>query len=308
MTKLKYALVSVYNKNKLKFLCSILKKNKIRIISTGSTSKKIKSLGYQCQKVESLTNFKEILDGRVKTLHPKIHASLLFNRKNKKHSKEFNNLKFPNISFVIVNLYPFETKLNKKNFKNLIEFIDIGGNTLLRSAAKNFEHVTAVCDIEDYKLLNKNLNENNSNTTLNFRKKMAGKIFRLTSKYDGLISNWIDKNNMKIKSNLSVYDLKYGENPHQKSMIYIKKRTNSYYTNQIQGKKIGYNNLLDIDSAFRCVSEFQKPTCVIIKHNTPCGAASNKLITLAFKYAINADLKSSFGGVVAFNKNRSQWP
>ena len=174
MMKEKFALISVYNKNGLKNLCSAFIKNDIKIISTGSTAKHILSLGFSCKSVSNVTKFKEILDGRVKTLHPNIHASLLFNRKINRHIKSFNKLKFPVIDFLIVNLYPFEKIIKKtSDLSKCIEMIDIGGPALLRSSSKNYESVTTICDINDYKSLINELNSNLGSTTLDFRKKIC---------------------------------------------------------------------------------------------------------------------------------------
>ena len=206
----KYALVSLYNKDKIQFLCQILNKHNIEIIATGSTSLQIKKIGYKCHSVSKLTKLKEMFDGRIKTLHHKIHASLLFNRKKNNHLKEFGSLNFPKIDFVIVNLYPFESAINnsKKNPK-LIEMIDIGGPTLLRSSAKNFDFVTTITDINDYNLLDKNLSANNGTTSLPFRKRMAAKAFKTTSIYDKIITNWLQKNNNFLfsENNKKIYDM-----------------------------------------------------------------------------------------------------
>ena len=305
MQKKRFALVSVYDKNNLDKICELFKKYNIEIISTSTTSRYIKKIGYKCQEVSNFIKFKEILDGRVKTLHPLIHASLLFDRNNKNHSQTFKKLNFPEIDFLIINLYPFESTLNKKlNFKKIIEFIDIGGTALLRSAAKNFKTVTAICNILDYEIFKKNMVQNKGKTSFSFRKHMAAKIFDSTSSYDKIISNWINKNkkNIKILNHEKKY-LRYGENPHQKSYFYQSKSNNHLYTAaQIKNKSLSYNNILDIDAAYNCIREFEKPTCVIIKHNTPCGVASDTNIYRAFNKAFDADNVSAFGGIVALNR------
>ena len=301
----KNALVSLYNKNDLEYLCSTLQKFNINIISTGQTSVFIKKIGFKCTELSKITNFKEILNGRVKTLHPVVFSSILFNRNNKKHQNQIKLLKYPIIDFVIVNLYPF-SDLNKEynNFEDHIEMIDVGGVSLLRAAAKNFDSVTAVTKIEDYKSLKKNLISNNGKTSLDFRKKMASKVYKITSLYDNEIANWLDKKdkesfliNEKYKSKLS-----YGENPHQQS-FYLSSTKSSIANNKIQGKKLSHNNILDISSALECINDFESPTCVIIKHNNPCGVASNSDINKAFLLAKECDEESSFGGIVAFNKS-----
>ena len=290
-----FALVSVYDKKNISLLCNVLKINKIGIISTGSTSKTIKSLGFDCFEVSNLTKLKEVLDGRIKTLHPKIYISILHNRNNNNHKKIFNKTNFPKIDYVIVNLYPFAKFVNK-NHKDIIEMIDIGGPTLLRASAKNYDSVTTISSPNDYKLLKNNIEKNYGNTDLNFRKKMAKKSFKLTFKYDQSIYSWfLNINNSKdIK-------LRYGENPNQRAVLQ-KYRGRSIVNYQIQGKKISYNNILDIDSGLDFLSEFSEPTAVIIKHNNACGVASSKTIKNSFVKAFKSDKKSAFGGVILINK------
>lgn len=302
----KYALISVYDKKNINIICEYFFKKNISIISTGSTALKIKKSGYPCLLVSDLIKFKEILDGRVKTLHPNIHASLLFSRDSKIHQREFNKMNFPIIDFVIVNLYPFSEVIKKNlNYQECLDMIDIGGPTLLRSAAKNYKYVTAICDVADYKKFIHNLKSNNGLTSLIFRKKMASKVFHTTYKYDKIIAEWFNNKNNLNKFEIFNHDketLKYGENPHQKSYFYKENNKNNFFDNIISGNKISYNNLLDIDVAFSCVNEFIMPTCVIIKHNSPCGIASNKNISYAFTNAKNTDPISAFGGIIAFNK------
>ena len=290
-----FALISVFDKSNLDFLCKLFKKYEIGIISSGSTSKKIKSLGYNCFEISKLTQFNEVLDGRVKTLHPNIYISLLHNRDNHDHKKTFKNTNFPKIDFVIVNLYPF-SKYKKNKMFNAVEMIDIGGPTLLRAAAKNFESVTSIGSPNDYTLLINNIEKNSGKTDLGFRKKMAAKTFKLISKYDQNIHNWFINN--KDRKDIK---LKYGENPHQKAKLKIK-NTSSLGNYKIQGKEIGYNNILDIDSGLDFLNEFKEPTTVIIKHNNACGVASSKTIRGSFLKALKSDKKSAFGGVVLVNK------
>ena len=301
----KYALISVYEKKKILNICKILNKFNIGIISTGLTSKIIKKGGYNCKTISSLTKFKEILDGRVKTLHPKIYASILYNRKKKSHIKTFNKLNIPKIDFIIINLYPFKNIIkNSSIFEDCIEMIDIGGSTLLRSAAKNYEYITVISSINDYNIFIKNLKTNNGSTTLKFRELMAKKVFKMTADYDHSIANWMirkDFKSSKINNNKSI-KLKYGENPNQKSKYILNTKTNSLFKEKIQGKEIGYNNILDLDAGLNCIEEFNEPTCVIIKHNNPCGVASNKSINISFKNAHKGDKISAFGGIVIFNR------
>ena len=191
--KKKFALVSVYNKNKLKYLCSNLIKNNYNLISTGSTGNKIRSMGFKCIDISEITKFKEMFDGRIKTLNPLIYSSLLYVRDNKNHSKQFLSLKVPEISIVIVNLYPFEKyKINNKKNK-LIEMIDIGGPSLLRAASKNFKFVTPVINPMDYTKLINNIKKNSGETDINFRKEMAYKVFKEISNYDEKIAKWFNE-------------------------------------------------------------------------------------------------------------------
>ena len=191
--KKKYALISVYDKKKLKYLCFNLIKNNYSLISTGSTGVKIRSMGFKCIDISKITKFKEMLDGRIKTINPLIYASLLYIRKNKKHKKQFLSLKIPEISIVIVNLYPFKKYKDNNEIDNTIEMIDIGGPSLLRAASKNFESITSIIDTNDYKKLIKNIQKNNGLTDINFRRRMAQKVFKKTSNYDRIIEKWFNE-------------------------------------------------------------------------------------------------------------------
>ncbi len=191
--KKKFALISVFEKRNLKYLCSNLDKFNYSFMSSGSTGEKIRELGFKCQDISKLTNFKEMFGGRVKTLNPLIYSSLLYIRDNKIHKKQFKLLKMPEIDIVVVNLYPFKKYLRKNNYDKIIEMIDIGGPSLLRAAGKNFKYITPIIDILDYKKLVKNLYENKGTTDIFFRKKMAQKVFKQTSQYDKIISNWLNE-------------------------------------------------------------------------------------------------------------------
>ena len=291
-----FALISVFDKSNLDFLCKLFKKYEIGMISSGSTSKKIRSLGYNCFEISKLTKFNEVLDGRVKTLHPKIYISILHNRDNHDHKKTFNKTNFPKIDFVIVNLYPFTKYINSKKINDAIEMIDIGGPTLIRASAKNYNGVTTICSPKDYKSLKNNMKKNSGSTDYNFRKRMAQKTFRLTSEYDDEIYRWLSEN-----KKFSHIKLRYGENPNQNAFLKTTKNLNLSNL-QIQGKEIGYNNILDIDSGLDFINEFTEPTTVIIKHNNACGVASSKTIKGSFLKALKSDKKSAFGGVVLVNK------
>ena len=192
--KQKFALISVFEKKNLKYLCSNLNKFNYSFVSSGSTGKKIRELGFRCKDISKLTNFKEMFGGRVKTLNPLIYSSLLYIRDNKIHKKQFQLLNMPEIDIVVVNLYPFKKYLKKNNNDQIIEMIDIGGPSLLRAAGKNFKYITPIIDIIDYKKLVTNLYKNNGSTDIIFRKKMANKVFKQTAQYDKIISNWLNEN------------------------------------------------------------------------------------------------------------------
>ena len=293
------ALISVYDKSSINKICYILNKYNIGIISTGATAKKIISLGYECKEISNLTKFKEILDGRVKTLNPKLHASILYKRKNPKHEKVFKKLNFPIIDFVIVNFYPFAKISNKESSDKKIEMIDIGGPSMIRSASKNFESVTTICDKKYYDSLIKELTKNKGVTSLTFRKKMAEKNFKLTSDYDLSIFKWFNGDKRKVKNNK--IKIKYGENPNQKA-YYLTNTKSNLFSSQLNGKSLGYNNILDISEGLNCLNEFKEPTCVIIKHNNPCGVASSTNIKSAYLKAVECDPVSAFGGIVLVNR------
>ena len=192
--KKKFVLISVYDKKNLKYLCTNLKKFNYNFISSGSTGEKIRSMGFKCKDISKLTKFKEMFDGRVKTLNPLIYSSLLFLRNNKAHIKQFQKLKMPEIDIVVVNLYPFKKYSKKNSVNDVIEMIDIGGPSLLRAASKNFKYITPIMDQKDYQKLIKNLKKNNGFTDIIFRKKMAQKIFKEVSNYDNSISRWLNEN------------------------------------------------------------------------------------------------------------------
>ena len=227
LKKIKRAIISVTNKSNLKVILPVLKKFNVEIISSGGSFKKIRSLKYNCINISDYTGFSEMLDGRVKTLHPKIYAGILNIRSNKKHRKDLRKKKIPNIDLVIVDLYPFAKKLDKKiKFKKLIDYVDIGGPALIRAAAKNFNDVTVITKTSDYLLLANQLKINKGSTSIKFRKFMSAKAFSLTAYYDSVISNWLNSEaNIKFPSKLTLHGklnekLRYGENPHQDGSLY----------------------------------------------------------------------------------------
>ena len=298
----RFALISTFDKSKLYKVCKTLIFYNISIIATDSTAQQIKSYGFDCKTVSNITKYKEILDGRVKTLNPIIHGSLLFKRNNPNHLKEAIKNNHPLIDFVIVNLYPFKKAKNHGNFEKILEMIDIGGVAILRSASKNFRSVTTINGLEHYNKFIKELKINRGITSIGFRKKMAINTFHKTANYDLEIYKWLNKNNLQ-PNNKNSTKLKYGENPDQKAEYKFNKKQNCIFNNVISGKTLSYNNILDVDSGMECMHEFSEPTCVIIKHNTPCGVASSQNIKLAYHRALSCDPISSFGGVYIFNRS-----
>ena len=307
MKKIKSALISVSDKSNLQPLLKSLKKNNIKIISSGGTFKEIKKLKFKCLEVSDFTDFKEILGGRVKTLHPKIHAGILNKRNNKSHLKDLKNNNFENIDLVIVNFYPFEKVINQtKNHDKIIENIDIGGPTMVRAAAKNYNDVTIISSPEQYFELVNQLRTNNGATSLDFRKKMSQLAFTETAYYDSVITNYFNKiSNInfpkkKITHGNLIEKLRYGENPHQQSAIYS--QTKDIKLNKIHGKTLSYNNYNDIFSALTISKSLPKNVgTVIVKHANPCGVSIIKNNLDSYKSALACDPISAFGGIVSCN-------
>ena len=307
MKKIKRALISVSDKKNLNQIIKTLKKYKVEIISSGGTFKKIKKLKYNCKEVSEYTGSPEILGGRVKTLHPKIHAGILNKRQNKSHKNDLIKNNFKNIDLVIVNFYPFEETIkNKKNHKRIIEDIDVGGPTMVRAAAKNYNDVTVITSNDQYEDFIKEMNKNNGSTTLRFREKMSQLAFSETAYYDALISEYFNKINNNFFTNKKVIygnlieRLRYGENPHQQSAIYSKNKTLNI--KQLHGKQLSYNNYNDIFAALTISKLLPKNTgTVIIKHTNPCGVSILKNKLDSYKSALSCDPVSSFGGIISCN-------
>ena len=307
MKKIKRALISVSNKTELNKILKTLKKYKIEIISSGGTHKEIKKLGFKCLEVSNYTGSPEILDGRVKTLHPKIHAGILSKRENKSHTKDLLKNNFKNIDLVIVNFYPFEETLNQtKNHKKIIENIDIGGPAMVRAAAKNYNDVTVITNFNQYNELNNELKKYNGSTSSQFREKMSREAFSETSYYDALITNYFNKisknkfpNKKLIFGNL-VEKLRYGENPHQEGAIYSSSKKLKIH--KLNGKQLSYNNFNDIYSALLISKSLPKNTgTTIVKHANPCGVSIHKNKVESYRLALKCDPISAFGGIVSCN-------
>ena len=305
--KIKKAIMSLSDKSEIKLILNTLKKYKINIISSGGTSKEIKKLGYKCTEVSDYTNTDEILDGRVKTLNPKLYAGILSKRDDKNHKKELKKYNYEEIDLVIVNFYPFEEKLKRTSDHNkLIENIDIGGPTLVRAAAKNYRHTTILTSPSQYKEFILDLEKNKGSTSLEFRKTLSQEAFNLTAYYDSVISEYFnDYNNDYFPQKKTFHGnlvevLRYGENPHQQSAIYS--RNENLDITQLSGKKLSYNNYNDIYAALNISQTLPKNTgTVIVKHANPCGVSKNSNKINSYKEALACDPISAFGGIVSCN-------
>ncbi|MDR0617655.1 MAG: bifunctional phosphoribosylaminoimidazolecarboxamide formyltransferase/IMP cyclohydrolase [Endomicrobium sp.] len=308
------ALVSLSCKTGVVELVKELKKIGWDIISSGGTAKTLKENSIECKEISDVTGFPEILDGRVKTLNPKIHGGILAIRNNREHLSQLRKYGIDTIDMVVVNLYPFEATINtieKPQDKNIsqevIENIDIGGVALLRAAAKNYKDVLVVCDQNDYSLV---LDSLKNRLPLNdLRLTLAAKAFRHTAYYDSLISTYLTYE--KFPDQLTIplrklSNLRYGENPHQCAALYShgteKNKSVVISAKQLHGKELSYNNYLDLESAWSLVHEFEKPACAIIKHNNPCGCAESENLQESYLKALSCDPLSAFGGIIAFNR------
>ena len=307
MKKIKRALISVSDKKKLRPLLNLLKKKKIEIISSGGTFKEIRKLKFKCIEISKYTNTPEILDGRVKTLHPKIHAGILSKRNKRSHNKDLMKNNFKNIDLVVVNFYPFGEILKRtSNQQKIIENIDIGGPTIARGAAKNYNDVTVITSINQYDEFIKEMNKYSGKTSLKFRKKLSKIAFAETAYYDAIISNYFNKldkdqfpQKKVIQANL-INKLRYGENPHQKSAIYS--QNTNLAIKQLNGKQLSYNNYNDALTALSISNSMPKNIgTVIIKHANPCGVSILKNNVKSYESAIACDPISAFGGIVSCN-------
>ena len=307
MNKIRKALISVSNKKDLKPLINALSKFKIEIISSGGTYKEIKRLGFKCIEISKFTNTPEILNGRVKTLHPKIYGGILNKRQNKKHLREIKKNNYENIDLVIVNFYPFEnTLLKKADHNKIIENIDIGGPTMVRAAAKNYNDVVVICNPNQYQSFINELKTNKGSTSLNFREKLAEEAFMETAYYESNIFKYFNERSdnpfpeKNIFSGKLIGKARYGENPHQKAAIYTK--SNHQDIIQLSGKDLSYNNYNDLYSALSTTKLLPDNKGVaIIKHSNPCGVSINQNKIKSFKEALESDPISAFGGIVSCN-------
>lgn len=312
MTRIERALLSCTNKSGLVDFAKFLQSQNIEILSTGGTAKTLREAGVTVKDVAEHTGFPEMLDGRVKTLHPKIHGGFLFKRNDVSHQQQVAEHNITPIDLVVVNLYEFSQTVANPNciFADAIENIDIGGPAMLRSAAKNHDFVTVITDPSDYVLVQNEIAKN-GNTNKDTRQKLALKVYQTTSRYDAAISDYLANTLNEEAHHLAdifhlqltkIQDLRYGENPHQQAAFYKTVNTGLSNLTQHQGKELSFNNILDTEAAYRCVLEFAEPACVIVKHNNPCGVAIADDLLTAFDKAKACDPVSSFGGVIAVNK------
>lgn len=300
--KISRCLISVSDKSGVVELAKYLALRQIEIISTGGTSELLRKNQIPVKEISEFTGFPEILDGRVKTLHPKVHGGLLAALDNPEHQKQASENFIEPIDLLIVNLYPFvETIAKTTDEIEIIENIDIGGPAMVRSAAKNFAHKTVITDQKDYQNLINELEKNSGAISLEFRKYLAAKAFRNIADYDLAIADWFNKEQRFLLNGQLKQQLRYGENSHQKAALYSVSASGIVNAKQLQGKELSYNNLNDADAAYNLVMEFSKPACAIIKHANPCGVALGEDLSAAFSCALASDPKSAFGGIVALN-------
>jgi phosphoribosylaminoimidazolecarboxamide formyltransferase / IMP cyclohydrolase len=307
----KRALISVSDKTGIEELGKALVDLKIDVLSTGGTASLLKEKRIPVTDVADYTGFPEMLDGRVKTLHPKIHGGILAIRSNSSHLKSLKEHSIGLIDLIVVNLYPFRETAKKKgaSFEDIVEMIDIGGPSMIRAGSKNFRDVVVIVDPSDYAWLIQHLKKDD--ITEDDRLRLAAKAFNHTASYDSVIANWL---NQKLEKDLPgqlhltlnrLQSMRYGENPHQQAALY---RTadfdniNALQFEQLGGKELSYNNIVDMGSAYELVCEFQQPSCIIIKHTNPCGAATADSISKAYERAFKTDPVSSYGGICGFNR------
>lgn len=303
MLKIRRALISVWDKKGIIELAKKLAGFNVEIISTGKTAALLRENKINVKEVSEVTSFPQILSGRVKTLHPKIFGGILANKKNPLHMEEMKKLSIDPIDMVVVNFYPFAQKTRENSpFDEMIEYIDIGGPSMLRAAAKNFRNVACVSDIKQYPFILEELEKNKGFISEEILRKLAQDVFSATKEYDNLVYNFLcGKDNFDLKLE-KAYDLRYGENPHQKASLYNLAKIAQPSFRQIQGKELSFNNFLDLDTALMTVREFNEPAAVIIKHASICGAGVAKSLGKAYKKAYLTDPLSAFGGVIGLNR------
>ncbi len=309
MVKIGRAILSVSDKTGIVELARFLEKNNVEILSTGGTSKILRENGIKVKDISEFTGFPEILDGRVKTLHPRIYGGVLAIRDNEEHQKQMKENDLLPVDLIVCNLYPFEQTLKKgAPHEEIIENIDIGGPTMIRAASKNYKHVCVLVKVGLYEEFMKEMEKNNGSVDEEFSFRCAMEVFKHTTAYDFAIANYfsgkIEKkvlpDNMDLRL-VKVQDLRYGENPHQAAAWY-RFTDKNFIRQQFQGKELSFNNLLDMESTCTLVNQFSSPACVIIKHTNPCGVAVGKDLFAAYEKALETDPLSAFGGIAGFNR------
>src|SRR5881392_3973957 len=303
--KITRALISVSDKSGIAKFARALERQGVDIISTGGTADLLRKEKIPGRDISSFTAFPEVLEGRVKTLHPRVHGGLLYKRGNAKHEAEARECGFEPIDLVVVNLYPFEKTIQKPDvtLAEVIENIDIGGPSMIRSAAKNYDSVTVVVDPADYEAVLENMGKHHGETTLKLRQRLAIKAFDRTAVYDRVIANFLNKQ-QKTDASFSlslplVMRLRYGENPHQDAALY---GDFDKYFEKLQGKDLSFNNILDISAATNLIAEFEEPTVAILKHTNPCGVGSDPDLRKAWDKAFATDKQAPFGGIIVCNR------
>jgi len=303
--KITRALISVSDKKGIAEFARALEKQGVDIISTGGTAELLRKKGVPVREISSFTGSPEVLEGRVKTLHPRVHGGLLYKRGNSKHEKEAREQGFEPIDLVVVNLYPFEQTIANPDvtLAEAIENIDIGGPSMIRSAAKNYESVTVVVDPADYDAVLETMGKHERETTLKLRERLAIKAFNRTAEYDRIIANFLNKQQRTDASfALSLplaMRLRYGENPHQDAALY---GDFDRYFEKLQGKELSFNNILDISAATNLIAEFEEPAVAILKHTNPCGVGSDPDLRKAWEKAFATDKQAPFGGIIVCNR------
>src|SRR5438309_8464402 len=303
--KIKRALISVSDKSGIADLARALEKQGVDIISTGGTSELLRKARVPVRDISSLTDFPAVLEGGVKTLHPRVHGGLLYKRGNALHEKEAKECGFQPIDLVVVNLYPFEATIQKPGvtLAEAIEQIDIGGPSMLRSAAKNYESVTVVVDPADYDSILEDMRDHEGETSLKLRERLAIKAFIKTSNYDRAIGNFLNQEQATDASFALaaplVTRLRYGENPHQTAALY---GDFEQHFEKLHGKELSFNNILDISAATNLIAEFEEPTVAILKHTNPCGVGSDVDLPKAWNKAFATDKQAPFGGIIICNR------